>query len=161
VRAELEQQRAKVLRLKQVRDEGAVLLRDVENAQRTYDAVVGRLTQTSLESQATQSHVNVLNPAVVPASHSTPRVLLNTLAATFVGTLLAVAAAVLAELRDRRVRTPADVVAALDLPVIGMLPKPEGSVKTRARPALTMKQRVVRQLAGPAAPPAQTGGATS
>ena len=39
VRGELEAQRAKVLRMKAVRDEGSVLARDVDNAQRTYDAL--------------------------------------------------------------------------------------------------------------------------
>lgn len=160
IRYELEQQRGKVLRMKQVRDEGAVLVRDVENAQRTYDAVVSRLTQTSLESQATQSNVNVLNPAGVPAQPSSPRVMLNTLAATLVGTLLAVTVAVLWELRDRRVRSAADIVAALDLPVIGVLPRPEGRVQTRERPALSMKQRVVRQLGVARGPAPGTGAAT-
>ena len=60
MRAALEAQRAKVLRMKAVRDEGLVLVRDVENAQRAYDAVLARFTQTSLESQTTQSNVNVL-----------------------------------------------------------------------------------------------------
>jgi polysaccharide biosynthesis transport protein len=157
IRAELEQQRAKVLRMKQVRDEGAVLVRDVENAQRTYDAVVARLTQTSLESQATQSNVNVLNPAVVPSQPSSPRVVLNTLVATFVGTMLAIGLAVLWELRDRRVRSTADLLGALNLPVLGVLPNPERAVVAFQRPPLSMKQRLVRQLSGPRARTAGSG----
>lgn len=146
LRQGLEAQRVKVLRMKQVRDEGAVLVRDMENAQRSYDAVLARLTQTSLESQATQSNVNVLNPALPPLNPASPRVVLNTVIAVFVGTLLAIGCAVLLELLDRRVRSAEDLVAALDLPVIGVLPKPEHKRVVYTRPALTMKQRVVRQL---------------
>lgn len=146
LRLGLEAQRVKVMRMKQVRDEGSVLVRDMENAQRSYDAVLARLTQTSLESQATQSNVNVLNPAVPPLNPASPRVVLNTVIAVFVGTLLAIGCAVLLELLDRRVRSAEDLVAALDLPVIGVLPRPEHKRAIQARPALTMKQRVVRQL---------------
>ena len=145
LRSDLEAQRAKVLRMKQVRDEGTVLSRDVENAQRTYDAVAARLTQSSLESQATQSNVNVLTPAGVPLVPASPRVVFNTVVALFVGTLLAIGVAVLLELLNRRVRSAADVVAALDLPVIGTLPKP-ATRGAGARQALGVKERLVRQL---------------
>ena len=140
VRAALEAQRAKVLRMKQVRDEGSVQVRDVENAQRSYDAVVSRLTQSSLESQTTQSNVNLLTPATAPITPASPRLLLNALIAVFVGTLLAVGMAVLMEALDRRVRSARDVVAALDLPVIGVLPRPAKGG------ALLMQQRVVGRL---------------
>ena len=66
IRGSLESQRAKVLRLKAVRDDGMVMQRDMENAQRTYDAVLQRFTQTSLESQTTQSNVNMLTQATPP-----------------------------------------------------------------------------------------------
>ncbi len=150
LRTELEAQRGKVLRLKQVRDEGSVLVRDVENGQRSYDAVLARLTQTSLESQATQSNVNVLTSATAPIVPTSPRVGLNLLVAVFIGTLLAVAVAVLREALDRRVRSLQDVVAALDLPVIGVLPNPATRQQRHKRPALSMKQRLVGRPAAPA-----------
>ena len=113
VRASLAAQRAKVLNLKQVRDEGMVLARDVENAQRIYDALMARSTQTSLESQTTQSNINVLTQAVPPLEPSSPRIVLNTLLSVFLGSLLALGTAFLLELMDRRVRNVDDVVAAL------------------------------------------------
>lgn len=125
-RAELEAQRGKVLRMKQVRDEGAVIARDVENAQRAYDAILQRLTQTSLESQAITSNVSLLNSAVPPLEHSSPRLLLNTLLSFFVGIVLAVGSVLIAELRDRRVRDKDDIEGLLGLPVIGLLPGPGG-----------------------------------
>lgn len=144
IRASLAAQRDKVLKMKAVRDEGMVLMRDVENAQRAYDAVQQRLTQTSLESQTTQSNAHVLTQATAPIEPASPRVFLNTLIALFVGTLMAVAVALLLELRDRRVRSLDDVAAALDLPVIGVMPKP-GS-KQHFAGASTMQQRLMAPL---------------
>ena len=62
VRRSLDEQRAKVLKMKSVRDQGTVIMQDVGNAQRAYDAVLQRFTQTNLEGQATQSNVNLLTP---------------------------------------------------------------------------------------------------
>ena len=124
IRSELESQRAKVLRMKAVRDEGAVIQRDVENAQRAYDAIVARQNQTSLESQSTQSNVNLLTQASAPIEPSSPRILLNVMLAAIVGTFLGLLAALGLELVDRRVRSIDDVVAALDLPVLGVMPRP-------------------------------------
>lgn len=144
-RAALEAQRAKVLRMKAVRDEGAVLVRDVENAQRTYDAVLGRLTQSSLESQTTQSSVSVLTQATPPLRPSSPKVLLNVALAAFVGALLAVASAFLLEMLDRRVRGLQDLVQTIGLPVIGIMPRPtKRGLFGGVRPSL-IEQRVMRQ----------------
>ena len=148
-RAELEAQRAKVLKMKQVRDEGAVLQRDVESAQRTYDAVVARLNQSSLESQANQSNVQVLTQATPPLGPSSPRLLLNTLLALIVGGFVAIIIALLRELMDRRVRGPEDVYGALGLPVIGVMPEPRARKFIGARRDLLMQQRVLGRLPSP------------
>ena len=151
VRAALAAQRDKVLRMKAVRDEGQVLQRDLENAQRTYDTVQARFAQSSLESQTTQSNVNVLSQAVPPREPSSPNLLLNTVLALFLGSLLAVGTALLLEMLDRRVRSADDVAAALDLPVIGVLPKP-GARRWSGGKALpsAMQQRLMapQQTAG-------------
>ncbi|MET0520071.1 MAG: chain length determinant protein EpsF [Burkholderiaceae bacterium] len=139
VRGQLEAQRARVLKLKEQRDAMAVLQRDVENAQRAYDAIVARLNQTNLESQTQQSNINVLSLATPPLKPSSPRVLLNTAVAIFIGTLLAVGLALVRELLDRRVRGTGDLVEALGLPVLGVMPKP---VAKRGAPSL-MAQRII------------------
>ncbi len=124
LKTSLEAQRAKVLQMKAVRDEGAVLLRDVENTQRIYDQIQQRLNQVSLESQANQSSASILTQAVPPLQPSSPRLILNMALSVFVGTLLAVGVALLLELLNRRVRTADDVVQAVGLPIIGVLQAP-------------------------------------
>jgi chain length determinant protein EpsF len=141
VRNELEAQRAKVLRMKAVRDEGMVLVRDVENAQRAYDTVLQRFNQASLEGQATQSNAHVLTEAVPPVKPSSPNLLLNTALSVFLGALLALGTVLLLELMDRRVRSVDDVVDALGLPVLGVMPKPGARLRlAAARPALSLPQ---------------------
>ena len=125
VRALLEAQRNKLLKLRGQRDEVAVLQRDVEAAQKAYDGVVQRLNQTSLESQTTATNVSVLTPAVPPAEPSSPKILLNTLFSIVIGIALAIVAAFSMEWLDRRVRTSEDVFTALDLPMLGVLPPPQ------------------------------------
>ena len=143
IKAALESQRSKVLRMKGVRDEGSVLMRDAENAQRSYDAVVQRFTQTNIEGQTTQSSVNLLQQASEPSDPSSPKILLNTLLSFFMGSLLAVGTALLLELRDRRVRSVDDVVAALDLPVLGVLPKPAGRLASNRGRMSILQQRLM------------------
>ena len=146
IRGSLEAQRAKVLRLKAVRDEGSVLQRDMENAQRTYDAILQRLTQTSLESQATQSNINLLTQATPPLQPASPRILFNLLLSLFVGILLAVLLALLLELRDRRVRSAEDAVAALGLPVLGVMPKPGAKARSGLAQVSLMQQRLMAPI---------------
>ena len=147
IRAGLEAQRANVLRMKAVRDEGTVIQRDVENAQRAYDTIFARLNQSTLESQTTQSNVNLLTQATPPNEPSSPKILLNTALAALVGALLAGAVPLLLELRDRRARGAADVAAFLGLPVIGVMSR---SGTRRAGKALSpMQRRLTAPLPSP------------
>lgn len=139
VRAQLDAQRAKVAKLKESRDAMAVLQRDVENAQSAYDAVVGRYNQANLESQAQQSNVNLLSQATPPLLPSFPKKTLNVALALVLGSMLAVGLALLRELLDRRVRSAKDVVDALGLPILGVMPKPN----VRRHSSTLMAQRVV------------------
>jgi polysaccharide biosynthesis transport protein len=146
VQASLNAQREKVLQLKAVRDEGLVLARDVENAQRAYDAVMQRFTQTSLEGQTTQSNVNMLTQAVAPITPASPRVVLNMVLAAIGGVVLACAMALVLEMRDRRVRNIDDVVATLGLPVLVTLAKPGSKAARMMRGQSAMQQRLLAPL---------------
>ena len=149
LRASLDAQRAKVQRLRALRDEGGILLRDVESAQRAYDAVLTRLTQTSLESQTTQSNIYMLAEAYPPGAPSSPKIALNTALSLVLGILLAVGAALGLESLDRRVRGIDDVSTAIGLPLLGVMPGPDGRgfLGRNAKPMLA--RRVLGQLPMP------------
>lgn len=149
-RAEVEAQRAKVMSLKQVRDEGAVIARDIENAQRNYDNIVQRQSVTSIESQATSSNAALLTSATPPIDPSFPKIPLNIALGIFVGALLAVGVVMAAELRDRRVREVDDIRELLGVPVIGVLP---GSKTKRSAGAAGGGARRQRLLGNSSTPP--------
>jgi chain length determinant protein EpsF len=155
VRASLEAQRTKVLRMKAVRDEGMVIVREVESAQLAYQQLQQRMNQTNLESQTTQSNVNVLTQAEPPLDPSFPKIPLNVALAVFLGLLLATGTALLLEMMDRRVRNVDDVLVSLDLPVIGIMPKP-GDKGMMGRKRVSMLQQ---RLLAPLPPPTAAKGA--
>jgi chain length determinant protein EpsF len=126
IRSTLEAQRSRVMRLRTAREEGSVLMRDVDAAHRAYEAMLTRLTQTHLESQATQSNAYVLSSAVPPLSSSSPKLLRNLMLSLLVGAILAITAAIVLEYVDRRVRTDDQISEALGMPLLGTLPKPGG-----------------------------------
>jgi chain length determinant protein EpsF len=122
-------QKMKILELKKQRDEISLLVREVETAQRAFEAVGQRTTQTRLESLSIQTNVSVLNPANEPLKASKPRVLLNILVSIMAGLLLGVGAAMIVELMHRRVRSPEDLTQALGLPVLAIF-EPETSERS-------------------------------
>jgi succinoglycan biosynthesis transport protein ExoP len=144
-----ESQRQRVLQLSEQRNELQVLEREVDMAQRTYELVQARATQSSLEGNSSQSGVYILSDATEPASHSSPRVFINGIVALGLGTLLSLIVVVLVEMFDRRVRGPFDLVQVLDLPVLGVLPNSE---KPRGLRALLQRRNATVSpiLAAPA-----------
>lgn len=121
IKAAYEAQKAKVLATKAVRDEGAVLLRDVEAARREYDALLQGLAQTSLESLATQTNIVVLNRATKPLHPASPKLKLNLLVALLVGAMVGAGIALVLENLDRRFRHAHEVADILHLPVLARI----------------------------------------
>lgn len=117
----LAKQKAKVLKLKKQHDEIAVLTREVANAQLAYDTVMQRSIQKRMESEIRQSNIAILDEAVAPQKPDKPKIMLNMILSVLLGTIFGVAAALFAEIMDRRVRSPADIIDALDLPVFGVI----------------------------------------
>jgi succinoglycan biosynthesis transport protein ExoP len=122
-----EAQRQHVLKLKDARTELQVLEREVDTAQRVYDSIQERLSQTTMEGSASQSGIYLLSKATQPTQPTSPRVVLNVIISMVLGTLLALMVALSVELFDRRVRGPLDLVQALDINVIGALPGPKSA----------------------------------
>lgn len=120
-----EAQRQRLLKLKEARTDLLLMEKEVDTAQRIYDSIQERMSQTNLESHTSQSGIYLLSRATEPTSPTSPRVFLNTAVALVLGTLLALMVALTVELFDRRVRSAIDIPQALDIPVIGVLPAPK------------------------------------
>jgi succinoglycan biosynthesis transport protein ExoP len=163
VKSELDRQRGLVMGGKNAREQLAVLQRDVDSAQRAYDALVTRVTQASLESQATQANVTPITTATMPVLPSSPNIPLNLSIGVVFGALLGVISALLAEAASGRVRVAEDLERVTGAPVIGELsPVPARIVgPTRRVAALPRKEpaklgvapSAARAASQPSAPP--------
>lgn len=128
IRSALAQQKVKVLELNRTRDEMGVLSKDVESAQRAFDAASQRFSQTRIEGLSEQTDIATLNPAVMPTKPFGPRVFFNTMLSIFFGTMLGLGLALLVEMLNRRVRSEADISEVLEIPLLG-------SIDWNSRPA--------------------------
>ncbi len=140
----VEEQKQRVLSLRSDKDQIAILVRDVESANRAYEALSQRSTQVNLESQNNKSPLRVLSVAVEPFEPSLKVVAKGIVLSIAGGLLLGGAVAMVLEFLNRRVRSPEDLAILHGVPVIGVL-----------RPA-NSKQRIFRRLASANSPPNAT-----
>ena len=119
----LQAQKELVLTLKQEHDDIAVLQRDVESAQQTYNAALNQFNTSSLQSVVDQTNVSVVDSALPPGRPSGPRAGRNLVLGVLAGLVLGIGLVVLLELLDRRVRSRYDIIRDLELPLLGMLNK--------------------------------------
>lgn len=114
----LQAQKEKVLELKSERSTLDILQRNIDNAQRSYDQALQRISQTMLESRSDQTNITVIKSATAPLNYSNPKIALNLVLATFVGLLLGIGFALFSEWCDRRIRTKDDIEQVLGLVVL-------------------------------------------
>jgi polysaccharide biosynthesis transport protein len=155
ISAAIEVQRARVLRMQAQREQSVGLQRDVESAQRAYDAMQQRVNLASVEGQNTHANVTVLKQATTPVRPSSPNLIKNVAASVVVGLLLGVGLVVGLEQLDRRLRTMDDLVE-LKQPMLVSLPvsKHAGRAPTDTSRTQLMKQRVLTGLPRPTPPQA-------
>ncbi len=148
LKAAFDAQQERIMKMKDTRVELAVMTRDVENAQRAYDAALGRFTTMKLESKVRQTNLAMLTPAVEPLKPAAPKVGLIIALALIVGGLLAAGVVYLLEMMDRRVRSRSDLESRLALPTLGRLSRwqPAGG---RLLPAPIPGMRAARALPHP------------
>jgi polysaccharide biosynthesis transport protein len=131
---QLERQRAVVMANKASRERIQVLQNEVDQAQRAYDAIVGRVTQASLESQATQANIIPIAQARMPVLPSSPNLPLNLGIGLVLGSVLGVLSALVLEAFVARIRHPEDLEMATGSALVGVLgPAPVKLLKNARR----------------------------
>ena len=149
LRHALEAQRDRVLALKRDQDNVDVLKREVDEAQRAYDAGVQRASQVRLESQLDQSNIAILNHAIVPTHPSTPMLWLNLILAVILGGMASVATVIVMEMNGPRLRCSSDLEVIFGVQVLAQIP---GTKKSRTR---ILGRRTPTLLSNATLPPAQ------
>ena len=128
--AAVDAQKAKVLSLRSKRDQIAILQQDLASAQKAYDLVERRLTETQVAMSAGLSNISIITPAVVPLLPSRPNLILNTAVGLFLGLFLGLMAAFTLEAAQKPLRSADDLLQAAGIPVLAVLPP---SQSTRAQ----------------------------
>lgn len=131
------QEKAKILKLTGDHNQAALLQQDVDNARQTYSSALQHASQANMASQMDRTDISMIAPAVMPRSPAKPRVGFNIAVAFVLGTVIAIGLALWAELNNRFVRSPDDILEFIGVPVLGVL----GTVR-HARPA-------ARRISGP------------
>jgi succinoglycan biosynthesis transport protein ExoP len=123
LRAAVAAQKTRVLELNKEkgRDDMAVLVREVESAQKAYDTASQRFSEVRLESRISQTNVAILTPAVPPLKPSFPDWLVNLVLSFVLGSMLGVTLAFMMEHADRRIRAPEDLEQVPGLALLGVL----------------------------------------
>ena len=116
-------QQERLLSMRDARVELAVLSRDVENAQRTYDTALTRWLTNKVDSRAKLTNIALLSPAVEPLTPAQPKGGMIAGLSLLIGLLLAAGVVYLLETMDRRVRSRSDLESRLAVPTLGRLSK--------------------------------------
>jgi succinoglycan biosynthesis transport protein ExoP len=124
LKAAIAVQKKKLLELKTLRDQLAVLQRDVDGAQSAYDSVARRYNTSTLESQLTQTNVSVLSSAELPTEPYFPVLSKFSGTTVLIGIALGCGLIFLLELIDRRIRSVDDLTQMLELPVLAVIERP-------------------------------------
>lgn len=98
---------------------------DVANRRSTLEALVKRESETSSTigmHDPAAGNVRIVDPAEVPISPSSPRILLNFLLSLFIGLGLGIGGAFFLEYFDMSVKGPEDFQEAAGVPCIGLIP---------------------------------------
>jgi succinoglycan biosynthesis transport protein ExoP len=132
IKRSLDDQRAKVLKMKNIRDQADGLQREIDVARRALDGVTARMQNAGLESKA-QSNLAQLETAAAPSYPSSPRVFSNMSMGGVVAAIVALALVLLIEARDRRLRTLNEVESGLNLPLLGAIPTFKKQAKAKDR----------------------------
>jgi len=119
-------QRARVMQFNRHRDELNVLRRDLDAAQKAYEQVSERASQSKLQALTNQTNIQRLATAVEPLEAKGPTTKVALALAAAAGLLLALAGALLMELLNRRVRSVDDLSLATNLPILASVPAHNG-----------------------------------
>ncbi len=115
-------QKRKVIELKQGTGNLPALIREVESAQRNYEKALTRVEDNNLLAQIKYTNVTVIDPAKVPDMPDGPVIKQNLMLSAILGLIMGLFLIVVLELKDRKLRSKDDLLEVLgDIPLLGSL----------------------------------------
>lgn len=121
IRKAIEEQRNKILKLKENSDSAMALKRDLEAAQKQFELVSTRSSMSDISSRQSTANAFLVSEANIPIEISSPKLGLIAVSAMLFGLLLGLTLACIAEYLDHRVRSKYDLTS-LGLPTLALIP---------------------------------------
>ena len=123
LRQAFEQQKAKVMEMKENGIQYNILKREADTNKELYRGILQRMKEAGVSAGITASNIQILDQAELPTKPYKPNKRLNLLLASVVGLFLGVGLAFFFEYLDNTVKTPEDVEQLIRLPSFGMVPE--------------------------------------
>ena len=120
IRRTLDEQRNKILKLKENSDSAMTLKRDLEAAQKQFELVSTRSSLSDISSRQASANAFLVSEANTPTNISSPKLGLIAISAVLFGLLLGLAVACITEYLDHRVRSIQDL-SLLGLPTLALI----------------------------------------
>lgn len=99
--------------------------RDADTNRQLYDALLQRYKEIGVAGGVGVNNIAIVDPAELPHKPSSPKLALNMAIALLAGLLLGAGIVFVLEQIDEGVSDPAEVPAALEMPLLGTVPKTE------------------------------------
>jgi len=122
LRQSFEQQKARVMTMKEKAIQYNILKREADTNKELYKGLLQRMKEAGVSAGIMASNIQVVDKAELPTKPYKPNKRLNLLLAAVVGLFLGVGLAFFFEYLDNTVKTPEDVEQLIRLPSFGMVP---------------------------------------
>jgi uncharacterized protein involved in exopolysaccharide biosynthesis len=146
VRQAFQQQKAKVMEMKEWGIQYNILKREADTNKELYKGLLQRMKEAGISAGLTASNIQVLDKAEIPMGPYKPNKQRNLLIAAVVGLFLGIGLAFFFEYLDNTVKNPEDVEQLIRLPSFGMVPEISYERKKRWK---SMSGRVVTMASNP------------
>jgi succinoglycan biosynthesis transport protein ExoP len=123
IRQAFDQQKAKVMEMKEQGIQYNILKREADTNKELYKGLLQRMKEAGVSAGLTISNIQVVDQAEIPAGPYKPNKRLNLLLAAVVGLFLGIGLAFFFEYLDNTLKTPEDVEQLIRLPSFGMVPE--------------------------------------
>ena len=122
LRQSFEQQKARVMTMKEKAIQYNILKREADTNKELYKGLLQRMKEAGVSAGIMSSNIQVVDKAEFPTKPFKPNKQLNLILAAVVGLFLGVGLAFFFEYLDNTIKTPEDVEQLIRLPSFGMVP---------------------------------------
>ncbi len=123
LRQAFEQQKKKVMGMKEKAIQYNILKREADTNRELYKGLLQKMKEAGISAGITASNIQLVDEAELPIKTHKPNKRLNLILALIVGLFLGVGLAFFFEYLDNSVRTPEDVEQLVRLPFFGLVPQ--------------------------------------